>query len=786
MQNKIVKRICIFVLAMALVVASVHFVPKTEVKADAFETSIKGFPDSYKSSLRALHKKYPNWKFVPYKTGIKFATAVSKESKNNMSLIENYYSKFFKSNAKGDYFPQTKRYVAKDGGTWVSANKNATAYFMDPRNFLNTSSIYMFESLTFDSSTQTQAGVEAVLKGTFMYKTNICYLTNKGKYTKTNTKYSAQILAAAKAANVNAYYIASKIRQEIGGSKNSKYAGMGASGSVSGSYGSYKGIYNFYNIGAFTGANPIASGLNWAKSGKTYSRPWNTPMKSINGGAKYIGDKYINCGQYTIYFERFNVNKSSTYGLYAHQYMTNVYGAAAEADLTANAYNSMGIAGLTKKFIIPVYTSMPAKSQSVTLGAVGKSAKTSDSIMIRKGPGTGYKGMVTLPKGTKVSVYHGKISNSGYGVRLLRNPYWLYAHVKYKGKLYKGYLTASYVTITSAKYVTKKVKTKLPIKISKSGTVYYRSNNPAVCTVDSKGYVTGKKEGSTTVYAISATGCISALKISVVSSGVSISPTYVGLYSGQTKKLSTKLLPSKKKNSVQKFSSSNSKVATVSKKGVITAKSQGTAVITCKPKKGFSSKCTVRVANATPIQPTVKAYSTGYNSVTVSWSNQPGIEQYRIYRKPQVGDLKLVKAVAGNVTSLKDINLETGVKYTYTVIAFRKVSGKTHMSPKSKGVVVQPLPSKSKIKKMKAKGKGVTFNLKKVDGATGYNVVKSVNKSKGYKKIATIKANQKLTFYDKKLKKGKKIYYKVIAFTTVKGTHYFGKYSKVKSFTRKK
>ena len=773
-------------LAMALVVASVNFVPKTEIKADAFETSIKSFPDSYKSSLRALHKKYPNWKFVPYKTGIKFATAVSKESKNNMSLIENYFSKFFKSNAKGDYFPQTKRYVAKDGGTWVSANKNATAYFMDPRNFLNTSSIYMFESLAFDSSTQTQAGVEAVLKGTFMYKTNICYLTSKGKYTKTSTKYSAQILAAAKAANVNAYYIASKIRQEIGGGKNSKYAGMGASGSISGSYGSYKGIYNFYNIGAFTGANPIASGLSWAKSGKTYSRPWTTPMKSINGGAKYIGDKYINCGQYTIYFERFNVNKSSSYGLYAHQYMTNVYGAAAEADLTANAYNSMGIAGLTKKFIIPVYTSMPAKTQSVTLGAATKNAKTSDSIMIRKGPGTGYKGLVTLPKGTKVTVFNGKVSNAGYGVRLLRNPYWLYAHAKYKGKLYKGYLSASYVTVTTAKYITKKVKTKLPVKISKSGTIYYRSNNPAVCTVDSKGYVTGKKKGGTTVYAISATGCISALKISVVTSGVSVSPNYVALYSGQTKKLKTKLLPSKKKNAVKKFSSSNSKVATVSKKGVITAKSGGTAVITCKPKKGFSSKCTVRVTNATPIQPTIKAHSTGYNSVAVSWTRQSGIGQYRVYRKPQVGNLKLVKAVAGNVTSLKDTNLETGVKYTYTVIAFRKVNGKTHKSPTSKGIVVQPLPSKTKIKKMKAKGKGVTFNIKAVAGATGYNVMRSVSKTKGFAKAATIKAGQKLTFYDKKLKKGRKYYYKVIVFTTVKGTHYYGKYSKVKSFTRKK
>ena len=786
MVFKTLKRILVLTLAMSIVIASVNYVPKTIVKADAFETSIKNFPDSYKSSLRALHKKYPNWKFVPFKTGVNFATAVSKESGNNNSLIENYFSKFLKSNAKGDYFPSTKRYVAKDGGTWVSANKNATAYFMDPRNFLNSSSIYMFESLAFDSSTQTQAGVEAVLKGTFMYKTNICYLTTKGKYTKTNTKYSAQILAAAKAANVNAYYIASKIRQEIGGSKNSKYAGMGASGSISGSYGSYKGIYNFYNIGAFTGANPIASGLKWASSGSSYSRPWNTPMKSINGGAKYIGDKYINCGQYTIYFERFNVNKSSKYGLYSHQYMTNVYGAAAEADLTANAYSSMGIAGLTKKFIIPVFTSMPAKSQSVTIGSTEKSAKIASSIMIRKGPGTGYKGLVSLPKGTKLKVYHGKISNAGYGVRLLKNPYWLYAHVNYKGKLYKGYVSASYTTITTAKYITKKVKTKLPVKVSGSGTLYYRSNNPAICTVNSKGYVTGKKKGSTTVYAISATGSISGIKVSVVTSGVSVTPTAASLYTGQTKKLKTKLLPSKKKNSVKSFTSSNNKVATVSNKGVITAKSPGTAVITCKPKSGFSSKCTVQVRSATPSQPTLKAKATGYKSAAVSWTSQYGITEYRVYRKPQVGPLKLVKAVPGTVTSLTDTNLETGVKYTYTVVAFRNVNGKMHKSASSKGVVVQPVPGKSKIKKVKAKGKGVTFSFKAVAGATGYNIVKSTNKYKGYKKVAVIKAGQKLTYYDKKLKKNKKYYYKVIVFTTVKGTHYFGKYSKIKSYTRKK
>ncbi len=786
MNKRVLKKKVSLILAIAVVIASVNFAPSKAKAADAFETSIAGFPASYKPFLRTLHKKYPNWKFVPYNTNINFATAVAKESSNNMSLIENYFSKFFKSNAPGDYFAATKRYIAKDGGTWVSASTNSVAYFMDPRNSLNESSIYMFESLSYDSATQTQAGVEAVLKGTFMYNTNICYLNTKGKYTKTNTKYSAQIIAAAKASNVNAYYIASKIRQEIGGAKNSKYAGMGASGSVSGSYGSYKGIYNFYNIGAFTGANPIASGLNWAKSGSTYSRPWNTPMKSINGGAKYIGDKYINCGQNTIYFERFNVNRSSKYGLYSHQYMTNVYGAAAESLLTSNAYSSMGIAGLTKKFIIPVFKGMPDRNQSVTLGASAKNAKTSASIMIRKGPGTGYKGLVTLPKKTKLTVYNGRVSNLGYGTRLLKNPYWLYASVNYRGKNYRGYVSASYVTVTTTKYVAKKKRTKLPVKIAKSGTVYYRSNNPAVCKVDSQGYVTGKKKGGTTVYAISSAGAISALKIKVASAGVAVSPEYISLYTSQSRKLKTKILPSKKKNKIKRFVSNNTRVATVNKKGVITARSQGRATITCIPKKGFRTSCVVAVTNITPNQTKVFTKSLNYNSLNVSWTGQYGLTGYQIYRKPEVGSQVYVKTVPANVTSIVDTNLQTGVKYTYSVVAFRKVDGKVHRSAAGLGAKVAPLPGKSKLSKLKAKKKGVTFTFKPVAGATGYHIMRSANKKKGYKRIAIVKSGSKLTVYNKKLKKGKKYYYSVVAYTTVKGTNYYGKYAKVKSFTRKK
>ena len=55
----------------------------------------------------------------------------------------------------------------------------------------------MFEQLAYDSSSQTQAGVEAILQGSFMYKNNIGYIDTTGKYQTTNTLYSAQIMTAA-------------------------------------------------------------------------------------------------------------------------------------------------------------------------------------------------------------------------------------------------------------------------------------------------------------------------------------------------------------------------------------------------------------------------------------------------------------------------------------------------------------------------------------------------------------------------------------------------------------
>ncbi len=59
------------------------------------------------------------------------------------------------------------------------------------------------------------------------------------------------------------------------------------------------------------------------------------------GGAQYLGEKYINAGQNTMYLQRFNVKSNGTYSIYTHQYMTNISGAASEAASTADASKAL-------------------------------------------------------------------------------------------------------------------------------------------------------------------------------------------------------------------------------------------------------------------------------------------------------------------------------------------------------------------------------------------------------------------------------------------------------------
>ena len=67
---------------------------------------------------------------------------------------------------------------------------------------------------------------------------------------------------------------------------------------------------------------------------------------------------YIDAGQDTLYFQKFDVKSDST-DLYSHQYAQNVMMAYSESLRYYNSYNDIGMIGQEFEFDIPVYNNMP-------------------------------------------------------------------------------------------------------------------------------------------------------------------------------------------------------------------------------------------------------------------------------------------------------------------------------------------------------------------------------------------------------------------------------------------
>lgn len=312
----------------------------------------QGFPESYKEQLRYLHSKYPKWVFKADKINLNWKDVLKNECVNGRSLVSGSAKNSWKSMYNGAYDWSKSQYVTYDSGGWVNALDRVVEHYLDPRNFLNATSIFQFTTHKYDSS-QTVANVKKMVSGTFLD----AKYPNPKNATKTYDTYSDVLVYAGKQSGVSPYVLASMILTEQGSN--------GTGGSISGKVKGYEGYYNYFNIGAYrtsTFSSAVERGLWWAKgagNGATsYKRPWNTRSRSIVGGALWYSDNYVADGQDTLYYKKFNVvNKSS--GLYSHQYMTNIQGADTEATFLSRAYKNILNSAIT--FNIPVFNNMPDK-----------------------------------------------------------------------------------------------------------------------------------------------------------------------------------------------------------------------------------------------------------------------------------------------------------------------------------------------------------------------------------------------------------------------------------------
>ena len=290
----------------------------------------KGFPESYIEKLCKLHAVHPNWNFEVVNTGVGLDEAVNAEYSTIYRNLTSTTDYSMRSSDPAAYVNGS--YIQFEPG-WYAASRSALKYYLDPRNFLDENSIFMFEQLSFsDISEET---VQRMLNGTFM--------AGSFTYNGQNYTYARAIIEAGRSKNVNPAHLVARIIQEQGAS---------GSGTANMDGGDGKIYHNYFNFGA-SGSNwdqIFAGALSYAKASG-----WDNPYTALVGAAEDLSNGYISCGQDTIYLQKFDVVGDDKYW---HQYMANIQAPYAESYRIYKSYWESNIVDNSYTFKIPVFSDM--------------------------------------------------------------------------------------------------------------------------------------------------------------------------------------------------------------------------------------------------------------------------------------------------------------------------------------------------------------------------------------------------------------------------------------------
>ena len=348
---------------------------KTYEIDDEYKESLilKGFPEVYANRLAILHAIHPNWTFTPSNTGgiaggMDFNTAINGESEVISNNLIDSKNTSLRSTADGAY--NNGEWISLSGSGWYAASKQTIAFYLDPRNFLDESHIFMFENLGYNPETQTSEVVNKIIGSSFMNSTFICiaesYICVLGTHSFTDTFMQAGIDK-----NVSPVHLASRALQEQGTRGSVLSLGNGYNGE-------YIGYYNFFNIGAYgkTTEAVVTNGFKYA-----VARNWNNQYASIYDGSNTIANGYINRGQSTLYYQKFNTIVKT---FFSHEYMQNVRAPYSESYSTYSGYFKTYSTldewdDAAYDFLIPIYSNMGA---STTLDTSGNSDATLKSLNV--------------------------------------------------------------------------------------------------------------------------------------------------------------------------------------------------------------------------------------------------------------------------------------------------------------------------------------------------------------------------------------------------------------------
>lgn len=224
------------------------------------------------------------------------------------------------------------------------------------------------------------------------------------------------------------------------------------------------------------------------------------------------------------------------------------------------------------------------------------------------------------------------------------------------------------------------------------------------------------------------------------------------------------------------FKSSDTAVATVSSKGVVTAKKVGTVKITATSAettnyKAASKTVTIKVVPAATSSVTAVNQATG---IKLTWKKVTGANGYKIYR----GSTAIKTITSGSTVTFTDTKADTnGTKYTFKIVA----RASTGYSTLSKTVTVYKVarPAVSSVTNS-ASGK-MTVKWGRNAKANGYQIQYSTDKTfKSGNKTVTISSAYTGSKVIGGLTKGKTYYVRIRTYKTVGSTKYWSVWSAAK------
>ena len=332
-KPKKVKIICGAIIAIILIIILIFVFIEENSKQKYVEYNGKNLSESkypgIKELIDELQEKHPNWTFTLFYTRLDWDEVITNEGHSDdrispLNLIPD------SSDYPDDWQCEIDKGKIFDNGTWLCASDKAIKHQMDPRNILNEDNVFQFLELKYVENAQTVDGINEITSDTFLEGDSI----------------SEALIQAGKDAELDPYFIASRLIQEQGRDGTTLSRGYEYNGTI---------VYNPFNINATGNSSEeiIENAASYA-----YEHGWDSLEKGLLGGVEFVKNGYINKGQNTLYLQKFDIVAQDG-ELYTNQYMQNLLAPMSEASNMKDIYEASNTVDSNLNFIVPLFENMP-------------------------------------------------------------------------------------------------------------------------------------------------------------------------------------------------------------------------------------------------------------------------------------------------------------------------------------------------------------------------------------------------------------------------------------------